>query len=186
MSQNNCPIFTAGFTGQTAIHESSAGRLYVNEAHAHRVQCDGTVYRWHYCYYDTQSMTNLEVAFGAYDAIYDNGDKVYSLRQNSYYLLHLESRENSFTCDTVDLEESEYFLIYDNDRLGACMRNSDDAEFLDILAESASSSYKVAMWGSSSGQCQQSDMEESSVDPDTESGFVLHLYVDISKHLYFT
>ena len=103
MSQN-CQIYTAGFTGQRAIHESSAGRLYVNEAYAHRVQCDGTVYRWHYCYYDTQSMTNLEVAFGAYDAIYDNGDKVYSLRQNSYYLLHLESRENSFTCNTVDLE----------------------------------------------------------------------------------
>ena len=74
----NCPVYTAGYTGQTAIHDSSSGRLYVNEAQSHRVQCDGTVYRWHYCYYDAQSSTDLEVAFGAYDEI--GQDLQYRLR----------------------------------------------------------------------------------------------------------
>ena len=107
-----------------------------------------------------------------------------SLRPGSYYLLHLDSRQSSFTCDTVDLEESQYFQIYENDRLGACMRNSDNAEFLDILAESASNSFRVGRWGSSSGQCGESDMTLSPEDVDTDSRKVLHLYVDISRHLF--
>ena len=181
MVSQTCPSYTAGYTGTTYLHDSSAGMLYVNEASSHRAQCDGTVYRWHYCYYDAQSLTNLEVAFGAYRAEYDDDDlERYHLRDGSYYLLHLDSREGSFTCDTVELDEANYFQIYENDRLGACMRNTNNAEFLDILAEEASNS-KVGMWGSSSGRCRESDMSSSDEEPDIESGKVLHLYVDISK-----
>ena len=177
-----CPSYTAGYTGTSAIHDSSAGMLYVNEASSHRAQCDGTVYRWHYCYYDAQRMADLEVAFGAYRAVYDDSDVgQYFLRPGSYYLLHLDSRESTFTCDTIDLNEEDYFQIYEDDRLGACMRNNDDAEFLDILAESGPSSVRVGMWGSSSGQCRESDMSMSSEEPDIELRKVLHLYVDISK-----
>ena len=176
--------YTAGFTGTSELHGSSNGGIFVNEAPAHRVPCDGTVYAWHYCYYDTQSENDLEVAFGAYQAIYD-GDEIdgYELRDGSYRLLHLDSRETNFTCDTVYLEEAAYFQIYVDDRLGACLRNNDESnsEFLDILAEGARNSLRIRRLGSSSGQCLESDMSQSSGDFDSSSGMVLHLSVDISK-----
>ena len=181
MSQT-CPSYTAGYTGTDSLQDSSSGRIYVNEASAHRAPCDGTVYAWHYCYYDARSTTNLEVAFGAYD--YDNGVKQYTLRSGSYYLLHLDSRETSFTCDSVTLEESEYFQIYDGDRVGACLRDNGNTEFLDILAEETPNNFKVGRWGSSSGQCRESDMLQSSQGRTTTSGMVLHLYVDISELKY--
>ena len=180
-----CPSYTAGYTGTNSLHDSSSGRIYVNEASAHRAPCDGTVYAWHYCYYDERSTTNLEVAFGAYRAITDDGEvDQYTLRSDSYYLLHLDSREESFTCDSVTLDESEYFQIYDGDRVGACLRDNGDIEFLDILAEDAPNGFKVGRWGSSSGQCQESDMSQSSEEPGTTSRMVLHLYVDISEFKY--
>ena len=177
-----CPSYTAGYTGTDSLHSSSSGMIYVNEASTHRAPCDGTVYAWHYCYYDARSTTNLEVAFGAYS--YDNGVKQYTLRSGSYYLLHLNSRETSFTCNNVPLNESEYFQIYDGDRIGACLRDNDNTEFLDILAEEAPNNFKVGMWGSSSGQCRESDMSQSPQGRDTTSSMVLHLYVDISEFKY--
>ena len=172
-----CPSYTAGYTGTQAIHESSSGKLYVNESPSLRAPCDGTVYRWHYCYYDTQNEENIEVAFGAYRA---ETDGYYYLRTGSYYLLHLDSRETSFTCDTVDLDEQDYFQIYDGDRVEACMRNG-VFEFLDVLAESAPNNLRVGAWGSSSGQCRESDMSQPSSNPETQQGMVLHLYVSISE-----
>ena len=149
----------------------------MNESPSLRAPCDGTVYRWHYCYYDTQNEENIEVAFGAYRA---ETDGYYYLRTGSYYLLHLDSRETSFTCDTVDLDEQDYFQIYDGDRVGACMKNG-VFEFLDVLAESAPNNLRVGAWGSSSGQCRESDMSQSSSEPGTQQGMVLHLYVSISE-----
>ena len=180
-----CPSYTAGYTETQAIQPSSNGRLYVNELPSSlRAQCSGTVYRWHYCYYPVQRQNDLEVAFGAFRATTDDGDvDRYYLRTGSYYLLHLDARENSFTCGSVDLDEQDYFQIYENDRVGACMRNGNN-EFLDILAESAPNNYRVGRWGSSSGSCQESDMSQSTEEPDTDRQFILHLYVDISKHLY--
>ena len=176
-----CPSYTAGHTGTTPIHDSSSGKIYLNEASIHRAQCAGTVYAWHYCYYDNRRTNNLEVAFGAYEAVGEEDEIGYNLHSGSYYLLHLDSRESSFTCGIVNLEEAEYFQINDGDRLGACLRDNDNAEFLDILAESAPNNFSVRSWGSSSGQCQESDMMQSQ-DLSTTPGMVLHLYVDISKY----
>ena len=88
--------------------------IYVNEAPSHRVQCNGTVYAWHYCYYDSRRTNDLEVAFGAYraeeecekeeeeeeDEDEEEGEEVsrYHLRSGSYYLLQLDSRETMFNC----------------------------------------------------------------------------------------
>ena len=182
MSQT-CPSYTAGYTGTTPFHDSSSGKIYVNEASIHRAQCAGTVFAWHYCYYDNRRTNNLEVAFGVYEAIGEEDEiDSYNLRSGSYYLLHLDTRESSFTCGIVNLEEAEYFQIIDGDRLGACLRDNDNAEFLDILAESASNNFRVSRWGSSSGQCRESDMMQSSEEPGSTSGMALHLYVDISKY----
>ena len=151
----------------------------MNDAPAHRAPCDGTVYAWHYCYYPVRDENDLEVAFGAYER--NSGNGPFILRDGSYYLLHLDSREDSFSCGTVTLNPSDYFQIYDGDRVGACLRDNDRVEFLDILAESAPDTLEVTKWGSSSGSCEESDMRQSTGDLETESTFILHLYVDISK-----
>ena len=185
MSQT-CPSYTAGYTGTNFLHDSSIERIYVNEAPAHRAPCDGTVYAWHYCYYDEKRTTNLEVAFGAYRAVISNSKlEQYTLRSGSYYLLHLDSRETSFTCDNVTLEESEYFQIYQDDRVGACLRDNGNIEFLDILAEDAPNDFSVGRSDSGSGLCQESDMSELSQGLDTTSNMVLHLYVDISEFMLY-
>ena len=176
-----CPSYTAGYTGNQYIHASSSGMLYVNESPSLRAPCDGTVYRWHYCYYPVNRVNDVEVAFGAFRAVTDGGDlEYYYLRDGSYHLLHLDLREDSFTCDTVDLDPQNYFQIFEDDRVGACMRNGAN-EFLDILAESASNSLRVGRWGSSSGNCAESNMAQSSNEPGMQRGMVLHLYMDISK-----
>ena len=169
----------AGFTGQTALRASTQGRIYVNDDPSHRAPCDGTVYAWHYCYYDERRRDNLQVGFGAYD--YDRDDERYRLRSGSHYLLQLDRREESFTCGTVALEESEYFRIREGDRVGACLRDGGRGEphFLDILAEDDNN--RVARWGRDSGQCRESDMRQSPEEQGTTSGYVLHLYVDISN-----
>ena len=150
----------------------------MNDAPAHRAPCDGTVYAWHYCYYPENNEDNVRVVFGVYE--YNSASDQFILRPGSYYLLHLDSRENSFTCGTVTLSPSQHFQIYDGDRVGACMRNN-GFEFLDILAESAPSSFRVARWGGSSGSCGENDMRQSDGDLESVSSFVLHLHVDISK-----
>ena len=137
------------------------------------------MYAWHYCYYDERNRENLEVAFGAYQAVYDEDElEKYYLRSGSYYLLHLDRRKNKFTCDNVTLAESEYFHIYEDDRVGACLRDSGEIEFLDILAEG---NYRVGRWGSNSGHCREKNMLQSSGGLETTSVGILHLYVDISK-----
>ena len=180
-ASQTCPSYTAGYTGTSSLHSSSAGMIYVNEAPPHRAQCDGTVYAWHYCYYDSEESEDLEVAFGAYEAVFDGSSlDHYEIRPGSYYLLRLDTREERFTCDSVNLEETQYFQIHSGDRLGACLRNNDDAEFLDILAEGAPTS--VQRWGGGSGRCRERDMSQSS-NEETASNMVLHLFVDISKSL---
>ena len=65
--------------------------------------------------------------------------------------------------------------------MGACLKDNNGREFLDILTNSAPNSYKAAKWGGSSGSCSESDMRSSPEDPNVENGAALHLYVDISK-----
>ena len=80
----------------------------------------------------TQSnhLNDLEEAFGILRTVTDDGDfEFYYLQDGSYYLLHLDLRENSFTCDTVVLDPQNYFQIFKEDRVGACMRNSTQLEF---------------------------------------------------------
>ena len=186
-----CPGLTAGYTGTSSFSDSSAAMIYVNEALAHRAQCNGTVYAWHYCYYatggdddDDDDDGGQEVAFGAYETVHEGSSlEHYEIRPDSYYRLQLHRRKNRFTCDSVILREFQYFQIHSGDRLGACLRNRDESGFLDILAENAPSSFSVGRWGGSSGRCRMNDMSQSSNEElETISQMVLHLYVDISKY----
>ena len=149
----------------------------MNDAPAHHAPCDGTVYAWHYCYYPENDQNN-EVAFGVYD--HNSANDQFILRDRSYYLLDLDSRENSFTCGTVTLSPSRQFKIYDGDRVGACMRGRQN-NFLNILARNAPSDVSVVSWGQSSGKCGENNMRQSNGRRASRPSFVLHLYVNISK-----
>ena len=177
MSQT-CPRYTAGFAGDSALGSSSNGGIYVNDAPAHRAPCDGTVYAWHYCYYPENTKNLLDIAFGVYE--HRSADDQFIFRPESYYFLHLDTRESFFTCETITLSPSQYFQIYDGDRVGACLRNS-RFEFLDILATNAPSNFAVVMLGANSGSCKVTDMSLLTEGLHRESRAVLHLYVDISK-----
>ena len=177
MSQT-CPRYTAGFAGDSALDSSSNGGIYVNDAPAHRAPCDGTVYAWHYCYYPENTKNLLDIAFGVYE--HRSADDQFIFRPESYYFLHLDTRESFFTCETITLSPSQYFQIYHGDRVGACLRNS-RFEFLDILATNAPSNFAVVMLGANSGSCEVTDMSLLTEGLQRESRAVLHLYVDISK-----
>ena len=144
--------------------------------------CDGTVYAWHYCYYNENSITNLEAAFGVFSFSNDN---IYTLREGSYYLLHLDTRETTFTCDTLTLNSSEYFQIQAGDKVGACLKSNGDTDYLDILYDSSFN--LVHIWSVGNGECTEANMNTSpqiDIIQDVRSN-LLHLYLDISKlHTY--
>ena len=175
---------TAGSIDVTEGSSTTVSAIYVNNRNSEAAPCTGTVYAWHYCHYDENSESNLEAAFGAFSF----SNNVYTLRDGSYHLLHLDSRQTAFTCDTLTLEPSEYFQIQEGDRVGACLRPDGDIDYLDILRDTYGIflQFYVHTWSQSAGGCAASDMATSS-----ESGYdirnnALHLYVDISKFCYPT
>ena len=170
----------AGITSTTEDTSNTNPAIYVNANNLHDAECSGTAYAWHYCYYPTNSETNLEVAFGVFFV----SSNVYTLRNGSYYLLHLDSRETSFTCDTVNLNPSQYFTISDGDRVGACMRGNEDIDYLDILFDTGILEFNyVGHWNDGSGPCTE-DVMLISPELDGFSDYRsnnLHLYVDIGR-----
>ena len=173
-----CPLYIAGITSTTEGTSTTTSAVYVNANSAYDAECDGTVYAWHYCYYATNSQTDLEAAFGVFSV----SSGVYSLREGSYYLLHLDTRETSFTCDSVTLNSSQYFQIHNGDTVGACLRDNGDIDYLDILFDTDFFDFNfAATWERSSGACTEDVMQTS---PSlTYRSNNLHLYVDISEFI---
>ena len=141
------------------------------------------MYAWHYCYNDQNNINDLQAAFG----VFSFSNQVYTLREGSYYLLHLDTRQTAFTCDTVTLDPSEYFEIQQGDRVGACLKRNGDIDFLDILQDlpSVAGNFFVDNWSIGDGECTVSEMAVSnpiSENFDQRSN-VLRLYVDISKKM---
>ena len=175
-----CPVYTAGITSTNEGSSNTVSAIYVNALDDYAAECNGTVYAWHYCYYDENNRTNVEAAFG----VYSFSNNMYSLREGSYYLLHLDSREDTFTCDTVTLNSTEYFQIQAGDRVGACLRQNGDIDYLDILFDTGLFSLNfVHYWSRSAGGCTEDDMATSPdiQFPENFRSNNLHLYVDISE-----
>ena len=88
-------------------------------------------------------------------------------------------RENVFTCDNVTLDPSEYFEIYAEDRVGACLRPNGDVDYLDILRDHNRN--RVHSW-TGGGVCTEADMATSPpIQNSNRERRRLHLYVDISE-----
>ena len=176
-----CPGYTAGSTYTDEVSSNTVSAIYVNNRPTQAAPCTGTVYAWNYCYYDQNDVYNVEVAFVAFSL----SNSVYTLRNGSYHLLHLDSREEAFTCYNLTLQPSEYFQIEQGDRVGACMRQNGDTDYLDILGDTSFPFYYVHFWSQGTGGCTVNDMSTS--PPLTLSSFrtnFLHLYVDISEHSF--
>ena len=75
------PSYTVSFTRESAIHSSSSGAIYVNDAPANCALCDGTVYAWYYCYYPINNENNVRVALGVYE--YNSANDQFILRPGS-------------------------------------------------------------------------------------------------------
>ena len=170
-----CSVYTAGSKDTNQNNVDTNAAIYVNRRTQEEAKCSGTVYAWHYCYYPDNSETNLEVAFGVFSFT-----NMYTLRNGSYHLLHLDMRESVFTCDTLTLNPSEYFQIQEGDRVGACLKQNGNVDYLDILRHR---NRRVHSW-ESDGSCTESDVAISPIITNSHrQDRMLHLYVDISKLL---
>jgi hypothetical protein len=170
LDAQTCAVYTAGSTNDNEHNPNTNAAIYVNRRSQEEAKCSGTVYAWNYCYYPENSETNLQVAFGVFSFT-----NIYTLRDGSYHLLHLDMREDTFTCDTLTLEPSEYFQIQGGDRVGACLR---DTDYLDILRDH--SQRRVDSW-TGGGSCTEADMGISPTIRDSNRRRAqLHLYVDIN------
>ena len=175
LDAQSCSVYTAGSTDTSDGNTNTNAAIYVNRRGAHEATCSGTVYAWHYCYYPDNSETNLQVAFG----VFSFTSNIYTLRDGSYHLLHLDMREDTFTCGNLTLDPSEYFQIQGGDRVGACLRPDGDTDYLDILRDHDNK--RVDSW-TGGGSCTEADMEISpTISNSNRQRAQLHLYVDISK-----
>ncbi|CAI8019032.1 Fibrillin-1 [Geodia barretti] len=90
----------------------------------------------------------------------------------------MDMRENTFTCDTLTLEPSEYFQIQGGDRVGAYSDLMETTDYLDVLRDH--NSRRVDSW-TGGGSCTQADMEISpTIRNSNRQRAQLHLYVDIN------
>lgn len=179
----SCSNHRGGYTNQSPVQSSSSLGIYLNTSPGHLIQCDGVVYAWHYCYYSSiasaAGSTSPNAVFGVY--YFDGPSENYHLRPGSYYPLFLSYRENTFTCGTVTLNESQYFNVYQGDSVGVCLseRSQDRNHQIDVIASDSQGS--ATYWRSRSRGCLESDITESDEDYLTSNPHVIHLYVDISK-----
>ena len=175
LDAQTCAVYTAGSTNDNERNPNTNAAIYVNRRSQEEAKCSGTVYAWNYCYYPENSETNLQVAFG----VFSFTSNIYTLRNGSYHLLHLDMREDTFTCDTLTLEPSEYFQIQGGDKVGACLRPDGGTDYLNILRDRNGD--RVDSW-TGGGSCTEADMGISpTIDTSNRRGAELHLYVDISK-----
>ena len=186
-ASQTCPSFTGGYTTQSPNHGSGLVGIFLDTSPDHLIPCEATVYAWHYCYYPTSANGSSPVLSDAVFAVYyyDNTTENYVLREQSRFPLSLSTRESSFTCGTVNLNESDYFQVYAGDSVGVCLIEDGAAQSyqLDMVTSHASGS--SVHWRPSSRRCRLSDMRESVEGYNTESmPYLIHLSVDLSKYTY--
>lgn len=182
MSQT-CPSHRGGYTSQSPLQSSQTLGIYLNNSPDDVIPCDGTVYAWHYCYYSSISSEggsgSPNAVFGAY--YFDGPSGHYRMRPGSYYPLYLNSRENTFTCGTVTLNESQHFQVQQGDIVGACLSEipADQTHQIDVVASRSSGS--AIRWSSVSQGCLENDIAVSDENLLQNTPYTIHLFVDISK-----
>ena len=92
------------------------GRVYLDLNN--RAEASGTVYRWTYCYSADGDPPPYELVIAMYRR-QQNG--AYQLVPGSYRKLRITTPlGNSFDCQDIDLQTSEYFSVQTNDVVAVC------------------------------------------------------------------
>ena len=123
----------------SAIQDAVEGRVYLDLNN--RAETNGTVYRWTYCYSADGDPAPYELVIAMYRP-QQNGS--YQLVPGSYRQLRITTPlGNSFDCQDIDLQTSEYFSVQTNDVVAVCVARV-DLFFFDPVA---------SLSGSNTGSC---------------------------------
>ena len=179
VSTQTCPVFGTDLTERR--HPTRAG-LFLNFENP--AQCNGTAKAWHYCYYG-KAITDPSV-FAADFVVY----RKTSLNSNEYERVALKSvvksqddlQSTGFHCETVTLEQSEYFEVQEDDIIGACLIEEGTQTLLNILSHQVLGHGEVYRPNQNTELCDPFVFETVDFGNMFEQGrHVVHLYINIGK-----
>ena len=148
------------------------GRVYLNINN--RAQTNGTVYRWTYCYSADGDPPPYELVIAMY-RLQQNG--AYQLVPGSYRQLNITTPlGNSFDCQDIDLQTSEYFSVQTNDVVAVC--EPFDVSRIEIFFSDCAASLS----GWNAGSCSMDSISSSGSLSNTETTFLLR--ASIGKTYY--
>ena len=180
VSTQTCPVFGTDLTEKKPVPPTRAGLFLNFESPA---QCNGTATAWHYCYYG-RDITDPFV-FAADFVVY----RKTSLNSNEYERVALKSvvkspddlQSTGFHCETVTLEQSEYFEVQEDDIIGACLIEDGTQTLLNILSHQVNGHGEVYRPHQNT-LCDPSLFEMVDFGGLFEQGkHVVHLYINIGK-----
>ena len=181
VSTQTCPVFGTDLTEKKQASPSRAGLFLNFESPA---QCNGMARAWHYCYYG-KDITDPFV-FAADFVVY----RKTSLNSNVYERVALKSvvkspdelQSTGFHCETVTLEQSEYFEVQEDDIIGACLIEDGTQTRINILSHLVNGHGEVYRPNQNTELCDPSLFEMVDFGSMFEQArHVVHLYINIGK-----
>ena len=180
VSTQTCPVFG---TDLTKKREVTRAGLFLNfESPA---QCNGTAKAWQYCYYG-KDITDPFV-FAADFVVY----RKTSLNSIVYERVALKSvvkspddlQSTGFHCETVTLEQSEYFEVQEDDIIGACLIEDGTQTPINILSRNVDGHGEVYRPNQNTELCDPSLFETVDFGTDLfeQRQHVVNLYINIGK-----
>ena len=156
----------------SARQDAIEGRVYLDLNN--RAEASGTVYRWTYCYSADGDPPPYELVIAMYRR-QQNG--AYQLVPGSYRQLRITTPlGNSFDCQDIDLQTSEYFSVQTNDVVAVCEPVNVVRVELFFFDPTASLS------GWNAGSCSSNRISTSGILSTTQTTFLLR--ASISKPHY--
>ena len=181
VSTQTCPVFGTDLTKKKPASPNKTGLFLNFESPA---QCNGMARAWHYCYYG-RAITDPFV-FAADFVVY----RKTNLNSNVYERVALKSvvkspdelQSTGFHCETVTLEQSEYFEVQEDDIIGACLIEEGTQTRIGIVSHLVNGHGEVYQPNQNTELCDPSLFE--TVDFGTmfeQRRHVVHLYINIGK-----
>ena len=173
---------TAGSTALVDISDINREALVENRVYLNvnnGAETSGTVYSWTYCYSQDNDPPPYELVIAMYRQ-QQNG--VYQLVPGSYRRLKINvslGQPNSFNCNNIDLQTSEYFAIQRNDVVAVC--EPFNVVRIEVLFSDRSTSLK----GWNANSCSENTISSSGSVGDISGRYFL-LKATISKALFCT
>ena len=86
------------------------------------IQCNGTVVAWRYCFFPPSTIEDTKYYVTSF-AVYTWRDWYYDHRQESHIVVNKSGSQLApgFTCETLQLNNSQRFLVSEGDIIGVCL-----------------------------------------------------------------